>query len=118
MGNFNSKTIDKMNMQQDMLQIINHYGLEKQERKLVEEVFEFLQAVEKWHFNKENNCSKDEKYDIASIEEEMADVLVLLNQFAMYFGIQQSQIDSTAQYKIMRTLCRISNEQEDGNKES
>lgn len=100
-------------MKEDLLKIILHYGVNAQQRQLAEEVFE-LQEVITTHELK-NSVSyeipltelTDTKEHIA---EEIADVLVLLNQFKAYYNIPDTTLLVFIQSKIDRQLERIKNE--------
>lgn len=111
-------------MKNDLLKIINHYGIEHQQRKLNEEAFELQEAIIK-HENKgpvvtsiENlnkiACSvSNKKYEMLSIkniEEEFADVIVLLSQIKYYYELDDKRIKKIMDEKIARQLERMKNE--------
>lgn len=79
-----------------LLKIINHYGLANQLKYIHTEYFELDEAV-----------LSGEKEHIA---EELADVLVMLNQIIFYFGIDQTQLQVIADEKVERQLKRIDEE--------
>lgn len=92
------------------LDIINHFGYRNQLKKLHEECFEFIEAVD----NYEDLMSfvKDPTpHDIDMLRdfiiEEMGDVLILLTQFIARYHIKQHEIDAVMDYKLGRTLSRI-----------
>ena len=100
-------------MKENLLQIINHYGIKSQQRKLQEEVFELQEAI----INHE--LKKSVEYEIPLTEiigtrehitEEIADVLVMLKQFQYYYGIEDKDIKKIMKFKIHRQLERIKNE--------
>ena len=98
-------------MKENLLQIINHYGIKSQQRKLQEEVFELQEAI----INAENNrligiSRKPSELAIEHIAEEIADCYVMLNQFQLYYGIENKQIEETMKFKIDRQLERINKE--------
>lgn len=98
-------------MKENLLQIINHYGIKSQQRKLQEEVFELQEAI----INAENNrligiSRKPSELAIEYIAEEIADCCVMLNQFQLYYGIENKQIEETMKFKIDRQLERINKE--------
>lgn len=78
------------------IEIINHYGYRHQIRKLAEEQFELIEALF------ENNKKH--------ITEEIADCLVLINQFKAYYGIKDKDIQKVYDYKIARQERRIADE--------
>ena len=85
--------------------IIEHYGLPHQKRKLAEEMFELIEAITQ---NQCNPCKKTHDHVI----EEIADNLVLLMQMALYYHAKDSEILMIMAQKIARTKIRMSN---DGN---
>lgn len=96
-------------MKNKLLKIINYYGVNHQQRKLAEEVFELQEAIilkESEQFEFYN------KYHRKNIVEEMTDCIVLLNQFKEYYKITDEEIGEVAKYKIERQLNRISKEKE------
>ena len=86
-------------MEEQLLRIINHYGLNNQQRKLAEEVFELQESMTKYEYS-----PIADKYDI---EEELADVMVMLEQFRLYYDIPSMTITEIMQQKIERQLKRI-----------
>ncbi|MBR4672065.1 MAG: hypothetical protein IKO78_02545 [Bacilli bacterium] len=97
-------------MKDELLQIINHYGIEHQQRKLEEEVFELQQAITKFE-NTDFGKWEDKKYIFTKdIIEELADVEVLLNQIQNYYQIDGQKIIDVMQFKVDRQLGRIENE--------
>lgn len=84
-------------MKEKLLKIIEFYGVNNQQRKLMEEIFELQEAIIK----------NEDVYDIAH---EIADCLVVINQFKEYFEITDEQIEDIMNYKIDRQLKRIEEE--------
>ena len=100
-------------MKEDLLKIIKHYGVNAQQRKLAEEVFELQEAITTHELK--NGVS----YEIPLTEltntkehiaEEIADVMVLLNQFKDYYNIPGETLLVFMKGKIDRQLERIQNE--------
>lgn len=99
-------------MKEDLLKIINHYGVNAQQKQLAEEVFELQEAITTHELK--NSVSyeipltelTDTKEHIA---EEIADVLNLLSQFVIYYELNEDKIYEIAEYKIKRQLERIKN---------
>lgn len=87
-------------MKEKLLKIIKHYGLNHQQRKLEEEVYELQEAIIKG----------DDKEHIA---EELADACVLLMQITNYLKIDVPSIDKIMEMKIDRQIERIKNEKHD-----
>lgn len=91
-----------------LLKIINHYGVNHQQRKLAEEVFELQEAIIEYECE-EFKTTENEEHLIKCISEEIADVMVLLNQFAFYYDIKLEDINNMMSYKVNRQLERIKN---------
>ena len=77
----------------NLLKIINSFGVIPQIEKLKEEVWEVIDAI----YNKERK-------DIA---EEIADVKVVLEQLQVFYEIPEEAIEEIKDKKIKRTLERI-----------
>lgn len=95
-------------MKEDLLKIINHYGVMPQLKYFQSEVFELNEAIinaENDDFNYYDEVCKSNKKHIA---EEIADCLVMLNQFVEYYQIQISDIYIIMEQKIDRQLDRMS----------
>ena len=94
-------------MKEDLLKIIKHYGVNAQQRKLAEEVFELQEAITAYENDYDGlNMGNDTNH----ITEEIADVMCLLFQFSEYYKIDIDDISETIDYKIKRQLERIKNE--------
>lgn len=91
-------------MKENLLKIIEHYSPTHQLKKLSEEVFELQEAIIK----AENPFEPIQ--DIDHIVEEIADVMVLLNQFIHYYGIEEIDILKMMKCKVDRQIERIKNE--------
>ena len=100
-------------MKEDLTKIISHYGVNDQQRKLAEEVFELQEAITTHELK--NSVS----YEIPLTEivetkehiaEEIADVAVMLKQFRIYYNISDKTINTIMRKKIARQLERIKNE--------
>ena len=98
-------------MKEDLLKIIQHYGVNAQQRQFAEEVFELQEAILTrelhWHYDTEIQDIRPLDNHIA---EEIADVMVLLNQFKAYYGIPNETILVFMRGKVDRQLERIKNE--------
>ena len=86
-------------MKEDLLKIIEHFGVNNQQRKLHEELFELNEAIT--IYEQGNNQSCDD------IVEEIADICVILSQFMEIYNITQDEISERMTNKINRTLERI-----------
>ena len=100
-------------MKEKLLEIVRHYGLNKQLKYFQSEVFELNEAI---IFNE---LKESVSYEIPITEivdtrehitEEIADVLNLLSQFVIYYELNEDKIYEIAEYKIKRQLERIKNE--------
>lgn len=97
-------------MKEDLLKIIEHFGINNQQRKLEEEIFELEEAITI------NQLKETVEYEIPLTEivgtrehitEELADVMLLLEQFKTYYGITSEEITNLFWNKVARTLQRI-----------
>lgn len=77
----------------DLKKITEHFGVSNQIIKLNEEVAELTVEIVKDNY--------------FGIQEELADVYVLLKQIQLYFEIYDEEIESVSNEKINRTLKRI-----------
>ena len=93
------------------LEIINHYGINHQQRKLEEEVFELQEAIIKYESVKDDVSYARELIQLrGNIIEELADVHLLLNQIQEYYKIQDEEVLGVYVGKLERTLVRMGNE--------
>lgn len=91
------------------LDIIEYFGVRNQMKKLNEECFEFLEAVDNYedelavHLTDKvgENMLRDH------VIEEMGDVLTILTQFIEKYEISQEELDPYMDFKLQRTLDRI-----------
>lgn len=95
--------------------IIEYYGYRNQLKKFNEESFEVIEAVmdleEQIITCCECGCSEQHtKHEREHLEEEIADALVLLNQFIYYYDLNENDIMDTVYKKIDRQLARIEEE--------
>ena len=96
-------------MEEKLLKIINHYGVNNQQRKFQEEVFELNEAI----FEKEKIGAYPGVEEIKHIAEEIADVLNMVEQFKLYYGITSEEITNIFWSKVDRQLERIEKEAKD-----
>lgn len=97
-------------MKNDLLKIINHYGIEHQQRKLNEETFELQEAITDYRYVEVYKDSPAEKYHKEHITEEIADVMVMLEQIRLYYEINDMKVKDIMINKIERQLERMKNE--------
>ena len=106
-------------MEEKILKIINHYGVLLQLKYFQSEVFELNQAI----LDRENpnniarpfldfgaRLNNRKPSDIEHIAEEIADVMVMLEQFKLYYGITDEEVKNIMNQKIDRQIERIENE--------
>lgn len=97
-------------MREELLKIINHYGIDNQQRKLEEEVFELQQAINTYELQK-NKIPLSELIAIKEhLEEEVGDVLNVLEQFVYKYELDRQRIVINRITKIDRTLGEIKKE--------
>lgn len=90
--------------------IMNHFGVRNQMRKLNEECYEFIESVDNYEdvVNFINNASeRDKELAREFVIEEMSDMLILLTQFIAKYDIKKSELDYTMDTKLQRTVQRI-----------
>lgn len=93
------------------LQVISHYGINNQQRKLNEEVFELQEAIRDYEeqkrvceeFCSRLHCDMERKH----IVEELGDVRFMLLQFQSWYGITDEEIEEVMEYKGNRQLGRM-----------
>lgn len=99
------RTVDIIGKQEDCNflenaynKIIDHYGKDNQIQKAVEELGELTEAIK----------DGDKKH----IGEEIADVLVMIEQLKRIYDIPDAYIRCTIDYKLARQLMRMSEEKD------
>lgn len=95
-----------------LLKIINYYGVIPQLKYFQSEVFELNEAIIKkeieYKFG-ETTIKMDEN-NLKHIAEEIADVMVMLEQFKNYYEISSEEITKIFWNKVDRQLERIEKE--------
>lgn len=91
-----------MEVKDKLKRIIEHYGINAQQRQFAEEVFELQEVI-----TKSQEMAWIEECDINDIAEEIADCMVMLNQFKEYYNITDEQINKNIEYKVNRQIERI-----------
>lgn len=95
-------------MRDKYLEIINHFGFRNQMKKLHEEVFEMLEAIDNYEDSKSFDADISSQNVLRDcMIEEIADVLTLMTQFMMYYDIEETELNEVMDYKLYRTLKRI-----------
>lgn len=79
---------------------IAHYGAQKQEAQLIEEMSELIHAISKlWR----NNDAQTR----AHVIEEVADVEIMLEQLKMILNISPEKLTAEKNYKLQRLAYRL-----------
>ena len=89
-------------MESELKQIIDFYGKELQTIVAIEEMAELTKVLSKVYRHKGASTK-----DIQAIEEEMADVLLMLKQLQIIYGITDEALNAEIEFKTYRTLERI-----------
>ena len=99
-------------MEEKLLKIINHYGVLPQLKYFQSEVFELNEAIIDYQLTKVSVDKLKETHEekVKHITEEIADVMVMLEQFKLYYGISSEEITKIFWSKVDRQLGRIENE--------
>lgn len=102
-------------MKENLLKIINHYGLMKQLKYIHSEYFELDEAILNYQssgfdFNYDEEAKDIEKEYKNHIVGEIADIMVMLRQIQYYYGIPDEDVEAVMNYKIGRQLDRIKGE--------
>ena len=87
-------------MNEKLKMIINHYGVNSQQRQFFEEVFELQEAIIQYEEPRRYHSKEH-------IAEEIADCYVMLEQFRLHYGITTEKLKETMQYKVDRQIKRI-----------
>lgn len=100
--------MDKLDLisKEDLLKILNTFGIHNQQRKFQEEVFELQEAITMYESNRHCECGR-KGANVDEITEELSDVFVLLNQIIAYYDLSVEEINKIAKAKTTRTLERI-----------
>ena len=107
-------------MEEELKQIINHYGIMPQLKYIHSEYFELDESILNYEHEEtlyiEEGYGSDYHLEKSKnhIAEELADIQVMLEQFRLYYDIPSMQITEIMQQKIERQLKRI--EEENTNK--
>lgn len=95
-------------MEEKLLKIISYYGIDNQQRKLEEEVYELQEAIISYKFA--NWCFNDkEVIEIAreQIADELGDVINVLDEIRLYYKIPKETVMNKRIPKIERQLERM-----------
>ena len=87
----------------ELLVTINYFGVNTQQKKLQEEIFELQEAI----FDLENSPLSEYENRLDNFKKELADVHNILRQFQLEFGIADEELILDRSNKNTRTLKRI-----------
>lgn len=90
--------------------IMDYFGYRNQMKKLHEECYEFLEAVDNYEdllMMIKDIPEKDERVARDFVIEEIADMLIIITQFIAKYKIGKWEVDKHIDYKLDRTLMRI-----------
>ena len=103
-------------MKEDLLKIVNHYGLKHQLKYIHSEYYELDEAIINCNTFDEfaqadmHVYDNNRQYFRKHIAEELSDCFVMLKQFQYYYEIEDKDIERIMKYKIDRQLKRIDEE--------
>jgi len=98
-----------MNRKEKLLKIIDTYKIMPQLKYFQSEVFELNEAIIRYEEDYIFLVEPPDE-DIEHIAEEISDVLVMLEQFKLYYNIKDEDIKKIMDYKIDRQIKRIESE--------
>ena len=97
-GKYHVRSVKKMNFEEKMKKIMEHYGYERQREQFVEECAEAIQAAQK--------CKRrGSKEDFEHFMGELADVIIMATQ--IYNFMDTTKVDEIIDQKLDRQLKRI-----------
>ena len=93
-------------MKEKIQKIADHYGLQHQLNKSVEELVELILAIQDYSIKL---SSKDDDISVSHMVEEMADVSIMIEQL-MYLTESKEEFEMYRELKINRQIGRIAEE--------
>lgn len=87
--------MNKFFRESDLIKIIDYFGIANQKVKVLEEMSELTKEVCK---------NLNHQFDDKALEEEIADVQIMLNQLCLICGFSKGDIEYHMNLKIKRTL--------------
>lgn len=99
-------------MKDKLLEIINHYGVMPQLKYFQSEVFELNEAIIDYQLTKVpvDKLKETHEEKVKHITEEIADVMVMINQFMVYYDITNEEVRDIMISKVNRQIERIKND--------
>ena len=95
-----------MTYKDKLKKIFQYHGLSTQLKKLSEEVFELQEAVIKFSYVELHEGTPAYSYLKGKIEEEFADVMVILNQIMLAYNLNEADTVRWQKYKIDRQCIK------------
>ena len=95
-------------MQDKIQTIANHYGLQHQLAKSVEELIELVQAIQEYSFKL---GMRDDEISTEHVAEEIADVKIMIAQLE-YLSELEVEVNNRVEFKLNRQMDRIELEKE------
>ena len=100
-----------MTTEQKIQYIADHYGYAPQSRQLIEEMAELTVAINKaWRKTFDAVDKLPNMDDEERIEEEIADVEIMLSQIKYLLGVEEDELSRIVESKLDRQIERIKNE--------
>lgn len=100
-----------MTTEQKIQYIADHYGYEPQSRQLIEEMAELTVAINKaWRKTFDAVDKLPNMDDEERIEEEIADVEIMLSQIKYLLGVEERELSRIVESKLYRQIERIKQE--------
>jgi NTP pyrophosphatase (non-canonical NTP hydrolase) len=100
------------NIKHDRIKVIaDKYGINLQTTKALEELAELQQAICKLNLSIAQNKGFEKEIQLkGNVKEEIADVVIMINQLLYLFDIDEGHIASLIDFKLKRQIERIENE--------
>lgn len=102
-----------MNRQEKIIKIARHYGYDAQSRQCIEEMAELTQAINKF-WRKRLKCGANAINNVPpgtleemNIEEELADVQIMIWQLKYLCGVSDIEFEKTIDAKLNRQISRM-----------
>lgn len=100
-----------MTTEQKIQYIADHYGYDPQSRQLIEEMAELTVAINKaWRKTFDAVDKLPNMDDEERIEEEIADVEIMLSQIKYLLGVEERELSRIVESKLYRQIERIKQE--------
>lgn len=93
-----------------LVEAVNHYGIETQQRKLAEEVYELQTAVNELQTAMNAKGYRNKTKLKEHVAEEIADVLNLVEQIRLKCRVSQGHVNNFREFKAARQHLRIQEE--------